>query len=190
MQKCRPTTEFLYRLNKYLNSESKKVLVNSFIYSNFNYCPLVWHITSSNSIKKIEKIQERSLRFLYNDFNSSYEQLLEQTGKTTMLISRLKTLCIEIYKTINRINPTYMQNIFAKSSNRFSSRHPNNLEMPQVNQTNFGIKSLRMLGPKIWNELPEKIKSTESLENFKIIIKKWEGPNCNCSVCRFLFSQS
>ena len=107
-----------------------------------------------------------------------------------MLISRLKTLCIETYKTINRINPTYIQNIFAKSSNRISSRHPNNLEMPQVNQTNFGIKSLRMLGPKIWNELPEKIKSTESLEIFKIIIKKWEGPNCNCSVCRFLFSQS
>jgi hypothetical protein len=166
----------LYRLNKDLNSESKKVLVNSFIYSNFNYCPLVWHITSSNSIKKIEKIQERSLRFLYNDFNSSYDQLLEQAGKTTMLISRLKTLCIEIYKTINRINPTYMQNIFAKSSYRISSRHPNNLEMPQVNQANFGIKSLRMLGPKIWNELPEKIKSTESLENFTIIIKKWEGP--------------
>ena len=42
----------LYRLNKCLNFKSKKVLVKSFIYSNFNCCPLVWHITSSNSIKK------------------------------------------------------------------------------------------------------------------------------------------
>ena len=88
-----------------------------------------------------------------------------------MLISRLKTLCIEIYKAIIRINPNCMQNIFAKASYRISSRHPNNLKMPKVNQTNFDVKSLRMLGLKIWNELPEKIKSTESLENFKTIIR-------------------
>ena len=69
----------LYRLNKYLTFESKKVLVNSFIFSNFNYCPLVWHITLSISEKKIEKIHERSLRFLYEDFNSSYDQLLERS---------------------------------------------------------------------------------------------------------------
>ena len=180
----------LYRLNKYLTFESKKVLVNSFIFSNFNYCPLVWHITSSISEKKIEKIHERSLRFLYEDFNSSYDQLLERSGKTTMVISRLKTLCIEIYKSINRINPTYMPNIFVKSRNRISPRHPNNLQIPQVNQISFGKKCLRMVGPQIWNELPEKIQSTESLENFKKIIKLLEGPNCNCSVCRFLFTQS
>ncbi len=35
----------LFRLNRYLTFESKKILVNSFIYSNFNYCPLVWHFT-------------------------------------------------------------------------------------------------------------------------------------------------
>ena len=179
----------LYRLNKYLTFESKQVLVNSFIYSNFNYCPLVWHITSANSIKKIEKIQERSLRFLYNDFNTSYDQLLELAGKSTMLVSRVKTLCIEIYKTINCINPNYMQNIFMKSINRISPRYPNNLNVPQVNQSNYGTKSLRVLGPKIWNELPEEIKSAETLKMFKTNIKMWEGPTCNCSLCKFHTSQ-
>ena len=77
-----------------------------------------------------------------------------------------------------------------KSSYRMSTRHPNNLKVPQVNQSSFGTKSLRTLGPKIWNELPEEIKSAESLEIFKRIIKMWKGPNCNCSLCRFLFSQS
>ena len=88
-----------------------------------------------------------------------------------MLISRLKTLCIEIYKSINRINPPYMQNIFVQSRNRISPQHPNNLQIQQLNQISFVKKSLRMLGQQIWNELPEKIKSTESLENFKKIIK-------------------
>ena len=33
----------LFRLKNYLNFEQKKVLIESFIYANFNYCPLVWH---------------------------------------------------------------------------------------------------------------------------------------------------
>ena len=104
----------LFRLNRYLTFESKKVLVNSFIYSNFNYCPLIWHFTSANSIKMIEKVQERLLRFLYNDLSSSYDDLLKLADKTTMLVSRLKTLCIEVYKTINFENPCYMNDIFKK----------------------------------------------------------------------------
>mgnify|MGYP000654490646 CR=1 FL=1 len=78
-----------------MDTEKLKLLMRAFIKSEFNYCPLVWHFTSSNSIKMIEKIQERLLRFLYNDLNSSYEDLLRLAGKTSMLVSRLKTLCIE-----------------------------------------------------------------------------------------------
>ena len=176
----------LYRLNRYLTFESKKVLVNSFIYSNFNYCPLVWHITSPNSTRMIEKIQERSLRFLYQDFNSSYDQLLKLAGKTTMLVNRMKTLSIEIYKTINQLNPIYMNVIFKKSNDKTSSRLPNNLEVPRVNQVKYGTNSLRVLAPKIWNKLPENIKSSKTLELFKCNIKAWEGPNCNCSICSYI----
>ena len=97
----------LYRINRYLTFEMKTTLVNSFIYSNFNYCPLVWHITSANSIRVIENIQERLLRFQLDDFYSPYEELLIKAGKNIMLTNRLKTLCLEIYKTINSQNPTY-----------------------------------------------------------------------------------
>ena len=48
----------LYRIKDFLNYEMKRLLVNSFIYSNFNYCPQVWHISSPKSIQMIEKIQE------------------------------------------------------------------------------------------------------------------------------------
>ena len=178
----------LFRLNRYLTFESKKILVNSFIYSNFNYCPLIWHFTSANSIKMIEKVQERLFRFLYNDFYSSYDDLLRLDGKTTMLVSRLKTLCIEVYKTINFENPSYMNNIFKKSNYRSSLRFPNNIEVPQVIQVTYGSRSLRALGPKIWNGLTEKIKSSETLEIFKKNIKNWGGPNCECNMCRFISS--
>ena len=39
----------------------------------------------------------------------------------------------------------------------------------------MGIKAL---GPKIWNALPEKIKSETSYKNFKKYIDLWSGPKC------------
>ena len=64
--------------------KEKEVLVNSFVLSNFNYCPLVWHFCSSKSLKKIEKIQERALRILYTESTSDYNQLLSKSNKASM----------------------------------------------------------------------------------------------------------
>ena len=46
----------LSRLQKYMGKSEKEAIINSFILSNFNYCPLVWHFSSCESIRKIEKI--------------------------------------------------------------------------------------------------------------------------------------
>ena len=55
--------------------------------------------------KKIEKIQERALRILYNDFSSDFESILNQSGKSTMEVKRLRTLALEAFKTLNNMNP-------------------------------------------------------------------------------------
>ena len=72
------------RIQKFVGFKEKEVLLNSFVYSNFNYCPLVWHFCSSKSLYKIEEIQERALRLLHNDFVSDYAELLKKSGKATM----------------------------------------------------------------------------------------------------------
>ena len=57
----------LVRLKSFLGFEERKVLINSFILSNFNYCPLVWSISSAKSLNKVENLHKRALRFLHND---------------------------------------------------------------------------------------------------------------------------
>ena len=84
-----------------MESKAKEILVQSFVFSNFNYCPSVWRFSSEKSMKKIEKIHERALRFLYHDSTSSYDDSFSEAGKCSMKISRLRTLCIEIYKTVS-----------------------------------------------------------------------------------------
>ena len=75
------------RISKHLNLDSRRVIHQSFILSNFNYCPLVWHFCGKTNNKKLEKIQERSLRILYNDYDSTYEDLLCNNRSSTLLLS-------------------------------------------------------------------------------------------------------
>ena len=176
----------LIRLKPFLNFKAKSILIQSFEYANFNYCPLIWHFSSAESLLKIEAIQKRALRFIYYDNESTYEELLLKAGKTTMNIYRLKVLCTEIYKSINKLNPLYIKDIFPLHiTNRpIRTQHLNNLKVTHPNRTTFGTNSLKSLGPKVWNSLPGHLKCCENLEAFKKMIKNWDGEICSCNGCR------
>ena len=103
-----------------------------------------------------------------------------------MNVTRLRSLCIEMFKTLNSINPNFMNDIFdPKQTNRaVRNQYKLNLEVPIINQVTFGAKSIRYLGPKIWNTLPFHIKSSESLATFKRIIRNWDTVSCKCPICQ------
>ena len=175
----------LKRLKSFIGFKERETLVQSFVYSNFNYCPLVWCFSSAASMQRIEKIQERALRFLYHDHSSSYSELLSKSSRCTMHISRLKVLCVEIFKTLKSLNPSFMQDIFKSKLSNYSLRQPFDLQHHRPNQVTFGSNSLRSLGPQIWNGLPNNIKTADNLNIFKRMIKEWDGPNCKCNVCKY-----
>ena len=68
----------LKRLGRYLDRLSKLTIFHTFILSNFNFCPLAWRLCTDKNSKKIEKVQERALRFVYDDYTSSYINLLTE----------------------------------------------------------------------------------------------------------------
>jgi hypothetical protein len=175
---------FLSRHQKFLNQNSKKVVIESFILANFNYCPLVWHFCTSESLKKLERIQERALRLLLNDYQSDYETLLEKSNKPTLQIRRIKLLATEIFKTINDLNPSYMKEIFELNTRRNAG--VNKLVVQSQKSMNYGSYSLRSLGPRIWNKLPTSIRNLNEPSTFKELITSWAGPTCRCSCCKYL----
>ncbi len=81
-----------------LDKESKLAIYRSYILSNFNYCPLVWHFYGIQNSGNMEKIQERALRFVYEDYNSTYDILLKKGNHDMLYIGRLRNMDIEIVK--------------------------------------------------------------------------------------------
>ena len=91
----------LKRLRPYLtNQRTHKILIQSCTLSHFNYCPLVWCFTTSKQLQKMGKMQGRALRYITDDYVSTYETLLINTGFTTMRVRQMQNFCIEIYKTL------------------------------------------------------------------------------------------
>ena len=90
-----------------------------------------------------------------------------------MNVRRLRTLCVEIYKTLNDLNPSFMNNIFKLkvSGREVPDKYKLNLDITKWNQRTFGYKSLKFLGPKIWNNLPYYVKSSDNWY-FKKSVKK------------------
>ena len=68
--------------------------------------------SSAKSLNKIESLQKKAIRYLYSDSESPYDTFLAKSDKVTMKASRLRSLCVEIYKSINSINPSFMNEIF------------------------------------------------------------------------------
>ena len=153
------------RLKHYLGKKELQVIIKSFIYSNFNFCPLVWHFSSCKALQKIENIDKRCLRMIHNDYDSNYETLLKINRISTMQIKRIKQLAIEIFKTVNNLNPDFMKNIFTSKQN--ARVRPHDLLVRSHNTATYGDKSLKIVGPKIWNALPTEIKRETSLSKFK-----------------------
>jgi hypothetical protein len=72
---CRKVSQqlnILKRVGPYLDRLSKLTIFHSFILSNFNFCLLAWHFCTDKNKKKLENVQERALRFVYDDYTSSY----------------------------------------------------------------------------------------------------------------------
>ena len=72
-----------------------------------------------------------------------------------MEITRLRVLAIEVFKTVNNLNRNYIKDIFTPKLH--PKVKPNDILVKHHNTITNRTKSLKTLGPKICNQLPEDI---------------------------------
>lgn len=155
----------LRRLSPYLNTKSKLVAFHCFIRSYFNYSPLVWLGHQAGQVKKIEKLQKRALQLVFDD-NLDYEELLRRGNVSSIAIQQEKALLKEVFKSVNKQNPEYMNTLFNLRESNYNLRGENILVMPTIRTTKYGGASFSYRGAKLWNELPNELRLTTSLASF------------------------
>ena len=104
----------LARVSKLLPFHRKRLLLKTFIESQFSYCPLIWMFCSRKLNKRIDHIHERALRLVYEDYKSSFEELLHKDKSVTIHHRNIKYLALEMFKVSKGISPPFMKEIFVK----------------------------------------------------------------------------
>ena len=138
--------------------------MKSFIESQFTYCPLIWMFCSRSMNNRINRLHERALRIVYNDYANSFESLLVKDGSVTIHNRNIQRVALEMYKIRNGLAPDFICDLFVK--NQMPTR--SDFIRPKMRTTAYGKNSFATFGTIVWDKmLPSDIKSLENITAFK-----------------------
>ena len=106
----------LTRMRKLVTEKTKLLLSKSVILSGLNYCSTVRFFITASDKRKLERMQEKGLRTVFNDNTSSYESLLKKATLPTLCNRRLQVLTILMLKVKNGMSPDYISELFQRSN--------------------------------------------------------------------------
>ena len=89
-----------------------------------------------------------------------------------------------MYKLKNNITPCALSQFVSKKDSYYNIRTQCDFQRNKVNTVYKGTESLSILGPKIWDLIPNEIKASISLMRFKYNIKNWVIQDCPCKLCK------
>ena len=159
----------LARLTLYMELGKRRILMNAFFNSLFNYGPVIWMCHSGALNNKINRLLEQCLRIIYNDKTSTFNELLEKDDSVSIHYRNIQALAIEMHKVANGMSPEIMNEIFQlREKSHYNLRYTSEFIIPPIHSVYYGSESVSYLGPKIWELIPPVIRQ----------IEKWKPTNC------------
>ena len=123
-------------------------------------------ISSKSALTKLQSIQERA-------YNIVYGHNKKQLNKWPPIDSLCKKAVItKVFKEINGITPACLSSFERISHSKHTRTNNKNLKLPAV-KTESGRKMYRYQGAKIFNQLPNEIKTEQSIVKFKKQLTKY-----------------
>lgn len=153
-------------LKQILNEDNLKIAYYGLVQSLLQYGIIAWGSVSRNYLQKLEIMQKRFLKLIFNkEYRYPTEQLYTETKVYCLRQLYYKNLLILQYKNkhmLTKVNHPYATR----------SKVNENNEIKRV-EKKIGQKSFKFLGPRIFNKLPTEIRNSQSVNQFKYKIKRW-----------------
>ena len=140
-----------------------------------------------NLNNNINRIHKRTL--IYQN-NLSFSELPDLDISVRVHQKNLQVLVTEIYKVNNRIAPEIMKDIFELQNASYILRSScDQFRRENIKTVHYGLQSVRYLGTKIWELVPNNIKYSNYLSKYKKLIKSWKPEACPCWLCKTYIAQ-
>ncbi len=77
---------------------------------------------------------------VYEDYESSYDELLLKSKLTTLEVQIYRFIATEVYKAVNKLTPIYIQELFEIKELVYNLRDPTRTKVPKCSML-----------PMVWN---------------------------------------
>ena len=98
--------------------ETRRDLYLAFILPHFNYCSETWNFCSKSAADKLERLNERAIRFIFRDKYTSYSELVNALGLPSLKQQRLIKTTPSIFNAVhNSSAPKGIQDLIVHRKN-------------------------------------------------------------------------
>ena len=164
----------LRRVRPFVSMHTAIKIYKGLIEPHFDYCSVVWDGLSEQLSEKLQKLQNRAIRVITkSSYDTSPRFLLNWLGWDNLSVRRAKQKANLMYKCINNLAPAYLCNLFFPSTPNYDFRNAKKKLLLPKPRTDYLKRSFSYSGAFLWNNLPEDIRTSNSLGFFKRSSHKW-----------------
>ena len=132
----------------------------------------------------VNRIHERTLKIVYQDHNSTFEELLAKDGSFKIHDLNLQRSLTEIFKVKIKLAPEIMNGVFDIIESPYPLRNELRFKSQNIRTVRYGTETAAFVGSKIWSYMPGELKESTSLSEFRSKIKTWKPENLMCKLCK------
>ena len=156
----------LRKIRRYLPTTTRMLYYNYYIKPHLEYCCTIWGQCSKIDTYSIVKLQKQAARLIldadmYSPSNPLFKQLQWQTFDKIVEEKQASM----VFKALNNLTPAYITDLFKPActytNHSLRSKTSNKLHVPAAHH-----KSLRFIGPEIWNSLSDKAHKAATLNEY------------------------
>ena len=166
-------TGIMYKIRPFVNKKTMIMLYYSLLFSHLNYAIEVWGSTQNIYLNRILILQKRAVRLISfcdrrrEDFSfPSSDPLFYNLHIHKIQDIFVLRIAKFIFNCLNKITPLNFHDWFTLTIqvHRYNTRskyvdidnsiHTRTLFVPTARTSYYGLKLIKVLGPKLWNNLP------------------------------------
>ncbi|RXN12193.1 RNA-directed DNA polymerase from mobile element jockey [Labeo rohita] len=164
----------LSKVKPFLSRVDLEKAVHAFISSRLDYCNALYTRLNQSLLNRLQLVQNAAARLLSDTSKRSHISLVLRSLHWLPVRFRVEfKILMFVFKAINGLAPVYLAElvvVYQPARTLRSSEHTA-LVMPKFNYKKFGGRSFAVLGPKLWNALPEQLRNNTELCVFKSQLK-------------------
>lgn len=177
---CSSLCGILRKLSHFVPQHVLVKMYFAFIHTRYQYGIAAWGTSCHTYLKEMQVQQNRCVKAIYNlPFLQPTTTLYTNTENNILPVLGLFTfqMGVTMFKVVNNLN-LHHNWIFSSAGHHHQTRYAHMLQQRGF-KSEIGRRRFVNMGPNIFNQLPENIKNSNSILQFKRSLKKYIKDNVN-----------